>query len=124
MKRPMVYSPLMSVTTTCLPLLTGAQIPQVGFGVWEVPTGATTHQSVTAELERGGDRLVRGGARGDLPDPETDLGNLCTGEKREARGGDRHERTIDHGTLHRGCRTVIPSDAVRAVHAGHSTRWA
>src|SRR5215813_1935999 len=43
----------MSVTTTRLALLTGAQIPQVGFGVWEVPEGATTRNSVTAALELG-----------------------------------------------------------------------
>src|SRR5579872_7305267 len=43
----------MSVTTTRLSLLTGARIPQVGFGVWEVPEGATTRSSVTAALELG-----------------------------------------------------------------------
>ncbi|HEX3476055.1 MAG TPA: aldo/keto reductase [Kofleriaceae bacterium] len=43
----------MSATTPCLPLLTGAQIPQLGFGVWEVPEGATTRNSVTAALELG-----------------------------------------------------------------------
>ena len=40
-------------TQTRLALLTGAQIPQFGFGVWEVPAGATTHNSVTAALELG-----------------------------------------------------------------------
>jgi len=48
-----MYSRLMSVTTTRLALLTGAQLPQVGFGVWEVPEGATTRNSVTAALELG-----------------------------------------------------------------------
>ena len=43
----------MSATPTRLALLTGAQIPQVGFGVWEVPSGATTHDSVTTALELG-----------------------------------------------------------------------
>jgi methylglyoxal/glyoxal reductase len=43
----------MSAATTRLALLTGAQIPQVGFGVWEVPEGATTRNSVTAALELG-----------------------------------------------------------------------
>jgi diketogulonate reductase-like aldo/keto reductase len=43
----------MSATTTRLALLTGAQIPQLGFGVWEVPAGATTRDSVTAALELG-----------------------------------------------------------------------
>src|SRR3954470_16839150 len=43
----------MSATTTALSLLTGARIPQLGFGVWEVPKGATTRDSVTAALELG-----------------------------------------------------------------------
>src|SRR6476619_2194310 len=43
----------MSVTTNRLALLTGAQITQVGFGVWEVPEGDTTRTSVTAALELG-----------------------------------------------------------------------
>jgi len=43
----------MSATTTALSLLTGARIPQIGFGVWEVPRGATTRDSVTAALELG-----------------------------------------------------------------------
>ena len=43
----------MSATTTRLALLTGARIPQLGFGVWEVPKGATTRDSVTAALELG-----------------------------------------------------------------------
>jgi diketogulonate reductase-like aldo/keto reductase len=43
----------MSAIATRLALLTGAQIPQVGFGVWEVPEGVTTRNSVTAALELG-----------------------------------------------------------------------
>jgi diketogulonate reductase-like aldo/keto reductase len=43
----------MSVTTTNLPLATGARIPQVGFGVWQVPHGATARDAVTAALELG-----------------------------------------------------------------------
>ena len=43
----------MSVTTTRLALTTGAQIPQLGLGVWEVPEGAATRDSVTAALEVG-----------------------------------------------------------------------
>jgi diketogulonate reductase-like aldo/keto reductase len=43
----------MSVTTTRLGLLTGAQIPQIGLGVWQVPEGAATRSSVAAALELG-----------------------------------------------------------------------
>ena len=43
----------MSVTTARLALPTGAQIPQLGLGVWQVPEGATTRDSVTAALELG-----------------------------------------------------------------------
>jgi len=43
----------MSVTTARLALLTGAQIPQLGLGVWQVPAGATTRSAVTAALELG-----------------------------------------------------------------------
>ena len=47
------YSQRMSVTTTRLALSTGAQIPQLGLGVWQVPDGAPTRDSVTAALELG-----------------------------------------------------------------------
>jgi diketogulonate reductase-like aldo/keto reductase len=38
---------------TTLPLLSGARIPQVGLGVWQTPSGATTRQAVAAALEVG-----------------------------------------------------------------------
>jgi diketogulonate reductase-like aldo/keto reductase len=43
----------MTVTTTRLPLATGAHIPQVGFGVYQSPQGAPTRTAVTAALELG-----------------------------------------------------------------------
>jgi diketogulonate reductase-like aldo/keto reductase len=43
----------MSVTTARLALPTGAQIPQLGLGVWQVPDGAMTRNAVTAALELG-----------------------------------------------------------------------
>jgi diketogulonate reductase-like aldo/keto reductase len=43
----------MTVTTTRLPLTTGAQIPQIGLGVWQSPRGAPTRDAVTAALELG-----------------------------------------------------------------------
>jgi diketogulonate reductase-like aldo/keto reductase len=43
----------MTVTTTRLPLATGAQIPQIGLGVWQSPRGAPTRDAVTAALELG-----------------------------------------------------------------------
>jgi diketogulonate reductase-like aldo/keto reductase len=43
----------MSVTTTRLALATGAQIPQVGLGVYQSPLGAPTRDAVTAALELG-----------------------------------------------------------------------
>ena len=43
----------MSVTTARLPLATGAQIPQVGLGVWQSPQGAPTRDAVSAALELG-----------------------------------------------------------------------
>ena len=41
----------MSVTTTRIALATGAQIPQVGLGVWQSPQGDATRDAVTAALE-------------------------------------------------------------------------
>jgi diketogulonate reductase-like aldo/keto reductase len=38
---------------TTLELNSGAHIPQVGLGVWQTPSGATTRQAVTAALELG-----------------------------------------------------------------------
>jgi diketogulonate reductase-like aldo/keto reductase len=43
----------MTVTTTRLPLATGAHIPQVGFGVYQSPQGAPTRTAVAAALELG-----------------------------------------------------------------------
>ncbi|HET9990369.1 MAG TPA: aldo/keto reductase [Kofleriaceae bacterium] len=43
----------MTVTTTRLPLATGAQIPQIGLGVWQSPRGAPTRDAVSAALELG-----------------------------------------------------------------------
>jgi len=43
----------MTVTTTRLPLTTGAAIPQIGLGVWQSPRGAPTRDAVTAALELG-----------------------------------------------------------------------
>jgi diketogulonate reductase-like aldo/keto reductase len=43
----------MSVTTARIALATGAQIPQVGLGVWQSPQGAATRNAVTAALELG-----------------------------------------------------------------------
>jgi len=43
----------MTVTTTTLPLVTGAHIPQIGLGVWQSPRGAATRDAVTAALELG-----------------------------------------------------------------------
>jgi diketogulonate reductase-like aldo/keto reductase len=47
------YSPAMSVTTTRIALATGAQLPQVGLGVYLSPAGAATRDAVTAALELG-----------------------------------------------------------------------
>jgi len=41
------------LTDTTLPLLSGARIPQVGLGVWQTPSGATTRQAVAAALDVG-----------------------------------------------------------------------
>jgi diketogulonate reductase-like aldo/keto reductase len=38
---------------TTLPLNSGARIPQVGLGVWQTPSGATTRQAVVAALGGG-----------------------------------------------------------------------
>src|SRR3954453_7843244 len=38
---------------TTLQLSSGARIPQVGLGVWQTPSGATTRRAVTAALEAG-----------------------------------------------------------------------
>lgn len=43
----------MSVTTTHLLLATGAQIPQVGLGVYQSPVGAVTRDAVAAALSLG-----------------------------------------------------------------------
>jgi len=43
----------MSVTTTRIALATGAQIPQIGLGVYQSPNGAPTRNAVTAALELG-----------------------------------------------------------------------
>jgi diketogulonate reductase-like aldo/keto reductase len=43
----------MSVTTTRIALATGAQLPQVGLGVYLSPAGAATRDAVTAALELG-----------------------------------------------------------------------
>ncbi len=47
------HSDGMSVTTATIALATGAQIPQVGLGVWQSPQGAGTRDAVTAALELG-----------------------------------------------------------------------
>jgi diketogulonate reductase-like aldo/keto reductase len=41
------------VTTTTLPLNTGARIPQVGLGVWQAPSGEITRGAVTRAIEIG-----------------------------------------------------------------------
>src|SRR5215471_4423650 len=38
---------------TTLQLNSGARIPQVGLGVWQTPSGATTRQAVAAALHAG-----------------------------------------------------------------------
>src|SRR6185436_18043833 len=43
----------MSVPTPRLALPTGAQIPQIGFGVYDVPPGPTTRDAVLTALELG-----------------------------------------------------------------------
>jgi diketogulonate reductase-like aldo/keto reductase len=43
----------MSVTTTRIALATGAQIPQIGLGVYQSPPGPATHEAVIAALELG-----------------------------------------------------------------------
>ncbi len=43
----------MSVTTTRVALATGAQIPQVGLGVWQSPQGDATRDAVTTALALG-----------------------------------------------------------------------
>ncbi len=43
----------MSVTTTKIALATGAEIPQIGLGVWQSPQGAGTRDAVSAALELG-----------------------------------------------------------------------
>jgi diketogulonate reductase-like aldo/keto reductase len=43
----------MDVTTSTLPLLTGARIPVVGLGVWQSPRGATTRDAVSTALRDG-----------------------------------------------------------------------
>jgi len=43
----------MSVTTARVALATGAQLPQVGLGVYQSPHGAATRDAVTAALELG-----------------------------------------------------------------------
>ncbi|HZJ65218.1 MAG TPA: aldo/keto reductase [Kofleriaceae bacterium] len=43
----------MTVTTTRIALATGAQIPQIGFGVYDAPPGPTTRDAVIAALELG-----------------------------------------------------------------------
>jgi diketogulonate reductase-like aldo/keto reductase len=43
----------MSVTTARIPLTSGAQIPQVGLGVYQSTPGAATRDAVTAALELG-----------------------------------------------------------------------
>ncbi|MEO8553010.1 MAG: aldo/keto reductase, partial [Kofleriaceae bacterium] len=43
----------MTVTTTTLPLATGAHIPQIGLGVWQSPRGAATRDAVKTALELG-----------------------------------------------------------------------
>ena len=46
--------PVMSgLADTTLLLNSGARIPQVGLGVWQTPSGATTRQAVTAALKGG-----------------------------------------------------------------------
>jgi diketogulonate reductase-like aldo/keto reductase len=42
-----------SLADTTLPLNSGARIPQVGLGVWQTPSGATTRQAVAAALDAG-----------------------------------------------------------------------
>ena len=41
------------LTTTVIPLSSGASIPQVGLGVWQSPQGAATRDAVKAALEAG-----------------------------------------------------------------------
>jgi diketogulonate reductase-like aldo/keto reductase len=41
------------LTTTTLKLSSGVLIPQVGLGVWQTPSGATTREAVTAALDLG-----------------------------------------------------------------------
>jgi diketogulonate reductase-like aldo/keto reductase len=43
----------MTVTTTRLALATGAQIPQIGFGVYDAPAGPTTRDATLVALELG-----------------------------------------------------------------------
>ncbi|CAN5124420.1 hypothetical protein BH11MYX1_BH11MYX1_49650 [soil metagenome] len=43
----------MSVTSTKIALATGAEIPQIGLGVWQSPQGAGTRDAVAAALELG-----------------------------------------------------------------------
>lgn len=42
-----------ALTDATLQLNSGARIPQVGLGVWQTPSGATTRQAVAAALEAG-----------------------------------------------------------------------
>jgi diketogulonate reductase-like aldo/keto reductase len=42
-----------TVTTSSLALSTGAHIPQVGLGVWQIPRGQGTRAAVTAALDAG-----------------------------------------------------------------------
>ncbi len=44
---------MMSVTTARIALTTGAKLPQLGFGVWQSPEGATTRDAVAIALELG-----------------------------------------------------------------------
>src|SRR5215468_6896557 len=41
------------VTTASLPLSSGSQIPQVGLGVWQTPSGATAREAVLEALRIG-----------------------------------------------------------------------
>src|SRR4029450_4460849 len=41
------------LSDTTLQLNSGARIPQVGLGVWQTPSGATTRQAVVAALDAG-----------------------------------------------------------------------
>ena len=43
----------LDVSTAALPLRSGAKIPQVGLGVWQVPAGKTARQTVLAALRAG-----------------------------------------------------------------------